>query len=205
VVVQDTTAPNGSITAPEAGICTSSPVTIQHDFGDRCDPSMTTIFTPGPGPTFGAHGDHDVTVRVTDGSGNYAEDSVSFTVDTNPPTVEFAPRPERLLLPLERPFTDFFSANDADGASGGIVREVLYIDDCIVYDGDTYGDGDGLLSDESLTPQAAVLCRAAEVCGQNRWSDPVVTVTASDCGGNVGVATHTIRASLMASPAMCSR
>ena len=41
---------------------------------------------------------------------------------------------------LVPPFSDLFMANDVDGATGDVVAERDYFDDCLVYDGASYGD-----------------------------------------------------------------
>jgi hypothetical protein len=68
----------------------------------------------------------------------------------------------------------------------GVVHEAVSIDGCPIWDGSTFGDHDGLLTDERLTLDNDTLCRAYAACSQRRWSNPVITVTATDCAGNVG-------------------
>jgi len=206
VTIVDTTSPVGAITSPVPATCHGPailPVTIVDSFTDICDADLTRSYEPGPGPAYGGHGDYQVVITARDDSLNEASDAVLFTIDTVPPSVVFAPRPERMLVPATRRFTEVFSAGDADGATGEVLHEVMYFDDCLIYDGATYGNRDGRLIDEQITRQDRPACRASEFCGQRQWTDPVIRITASDCGGNVGVATHTIEGDFSLTEAAC--
>ena len=86
--------------------------------------------------------DYDVTLDVSDPSGNWGiPSSIAFTIDTVAPTVEILVLPEDWVFPKFYPFQDFFSAHDDDGASGQVVHEWILVDDCIVYDGFEFGNG----------------------------------------------------------------
>ena len=67
------------------------------------------------------------------------------------------------VVPDHLPFEIVFQADDADGAMGGVVHEVVKLDGCTIYDGNTYGNGDGLLSDEHLPLSYTELTRARRV------------------------------------------
>jgi len=70
------------------------------------------------------------------------------------------------------------------------VREQVFLDGELLYDGDTYGDGDGLLSDELRDANGDYLLwvefdRLCETPGGLLGAHGL-TVSAEDCGGNVG-------------------
>ena len=73
---------------------------------------------------------------------------------------------------------------------GEVVHEWILVDDCVVYDGLTYGDGDGLLLDESAEIHEDELCRLRRLCDEEVWEDPVIEVWATDCGGNMNSASY---------------
>ena len=189
----DTLPPVGAITAPTAGTCfgpSAVPVVVADSFADRCDEEIVRTYTPAGGPSYSTHGDLVVDVLAADSAGNTAAATRAFTIDLVPPVVNFTSRP-RLPRPLPSsiPFSLVWKATDADGASGGVTNERVFIDDCLLWDGATYGDGDGLLSDETLFLGRDELCRLARTCGQVKLQNPKVRVEASDCGGNSGSAT----------------
>jgi hypothetical protein len=190
VLVEDTLAPAGAITFPLPGTCHGSDVTILDSFSDQCDPDLDRAYTPAPGPTYSEHGDLVVGLEVTDETGLGAGAAVSFTIDRIAPEVELLPAAPGLFavpVPSTVAFSEVFRTDgDADGATGGVVREVLYWDGCAVFDGDAYGDGDGILIDEAVPVHQSTLCRVRHLCGVSEWVDPVLSVEASDCGGNRG-------------------
>lgn len=204
VEVVDETAPRGGIVSPAEGVCTAGPVTIEDDYVDNCDGSLSRAYAPPPGPVYAGHGDHAVTLTVTDDSGNAATDGVSFTIDRVPPSVEIlAPADRAFLVEGVLPLAVLYSANDDDGAAGGIVHERIRFDGCTILDGATYGDGDGLLTDESLALTVANLCAAAERCGFTTLVEPELRVEATDCAGNVGSDAHRFTGSLRLKPGIC--
>ncbi len=212
VTVVDTTPPEGGITFPEAGACFGPdelPVTVTDDFHDTCQDEVERAWTPvdpaAPAPgQYVTHGDWLVTLTATDPAGNSASDRVGFTIDTAPPTVSLLHGPgEQWAFPVTVPFTELFTATDEDGASGDVVHELVEADGCVLYDGNEYGDGDGLLSDEQVTLDTAALCRAAELCHRETWDYPVVTVHAWDCGGNEGTARVQVPVSFTLVPGIC--
>jgi hypothetical protein len=177
VEIIDTTPPLGTITFPAPSACfgpAAIPVTILDELSDSCS-EVTRSYAPAPGPSYNDHGDYEITLTARDASGNQAQSAISFTIDTVPPTVRIAP-------------DGSFETSDDDQARGETVLERMYLDGCLLYDGATYGDGDGLLSDEQIRFDQASLCRAASVCARTQWKDPVLRVEAHDCGGNTGAA-----------------
>jgi hypothetical protein len=204
VTVRDSVSPGGAITAPAGGICTGLPVTVTDDYSDICDPALTRSYDPPPGPTYSAHGDYNVTLTVTDDGGNQAGDSVFFTVDTVLPVVTILEPASRAHIEDDLPLDVVFDAADDDGASGGVVRETIWLDTCLVYDGDTFGDGDGLLQDETVRLSRDELCRIADQCGFTSLEQPVLRVDATDCAGNLGSASVTFSGSVALKPGLCA-
>lgn len=85
---------------------------------------------------------------------------------------------------------------DDDGATGGVVHESMKLSGCTFLDGATYGDGDGLPSDETIELTVGELCRIATLCGFTSLDQPVLSVEATDCGSNVGTGTRTFEGGL---------
>ncbi len=192
VAVVDSVPPSGAITSPVSGACygpSAIPVAVVDSFTDRCGAGMVRTYDPPGGASVSAHGDHLVTLRASDTSGNAGVPaSVAFTIDTMPPSVTIVADPATFQLPQVVPFSSLFTSSDDDGASGGVVHEVVAVDGCVVYDGSTYGDRDGLLSDETVSSRDVTLCDMARACGRRHWTNPVIAVTATDCGGNATTA-----------------
>ncbi|UCF69153.1 MAG: hypothetical protein JSV80_07685, partial [Acidobacteriota bacterium] len=189
ITAEDSAAPFGQITWPsQDGLCFGGPVTVEDDFTDTCEPdALTRTYVPPGGPTYSEHGDYLVTLTVTDPTGNPAMDDVSFTIDLVAPTARMKPRPDEFIIPSTLPFTDLFEASDEDGASGGVVLEQVFLDDCLVFDGATYvEEPNGLLSDDTLEITRELLCEVVARCGLPGMDEPVVRVDAYDCGGNLG-------------------
>ena len=207
VTVRDTIAPAGAITWPPAGACfgpAAVPVTVTDDVADTCDPAPSRAWLPGPGPAYADHGDHDVTLVVTDVAGNEFRDHVPFTIDLVPPVIVVrSPDPGWALGPGSVPASLAFTATDDDGAAGGVVHEWIEIEGCVAWDGDDYGDGDGLLSDEEIPLGPAELCRVVSACGFEELHDPLVTIHAVDCGGNETAASRRIPGSFTPLPGLC--
>ena len=207
VTVRDTIAPAGSITWPPAGACfgpAAVPVTVRDDVVDSCDPGPARTYVPGPGPAYADHGDHDVTLVVTDVAGNEFRAHVPFTIDLVPPViVVHSPDPGWVLGPGSVPASLAFTATDDDGAAGDVVHEWIEIEGCIAWDGNDYGDGDGLLSDEEIPLGPAELCRVVSTCGFGALHDPLVTIHAVDCGGNETAVSRRIPGSFTPLPGLC--
>jgi hypothetical protein len=210
---EDLAPPVGSITYPMNGSCTNSGVTVLDDFADVCDPAIVRSYSPEGGPSYSAHGDYHVVLTAQDHTGNTVSASVDFTIDTLLPVIELLMPPTgTVLAPGAFPFSIVFrSDNDEDGASGGVIHEVIKLQDrpngtyCAVYDGTTYGDGDGLLSDEVIEWTQAEICRLSELCGFVSLWRPEIRVEASDCGGNVGSDALRLSGGLMLFPGLCDR
>ncbi len=207
VSVTDTTAPAGRITSPATNACFGAavlPVRVMDSFSDRCDPGFARSYIPEGGPSYAEHGDHSVTLTATDHSGNSGAASVFFTIDTVPPTVTMLPGPTSLKLPSAIPFAQLFTANDDDGASGAVQHEVASWDGCPIFDGASYGDRDGLLSDEVLTVDLRTFCDAIERCGLTGiGSGTTLRIDAYDCAGNETSATRILPLSPALTPRAC--
>jgi len=207
ITVRDSQGPLGGVTGPSAGVCrgpTELPVLVTDDFDDVCDPSFTRGYDPPPGPSYDTHGDYTVTVSATDGAGNLSTDSVSFTIDTVPPAVTILFPPSGTLdIGADLPIDVIFDATDDDGAAGAVVHETMFLDDCLVYDGFAYGDGDGLLQDETISLSETELCRVLAHCGFSSLVMPVLRVEATDCGGNLASASVEFVGDLAIDPGVC--
>jgi hypothetical protein len=201
--VVDSLAPAGTILAPAEGSCfgpASVPVTVVDDFSDVCDPEITRSYVPEPGPSYQDHGDYHVAVRVADTSGNVGTAAVSFVIDTVPQAVTIFP-----TGPIGSPVPPMiqFDAADDDGASGGVVVETVQLQGCTIYDGRTYGNRDGLLSDETLALTNDELCRIVSTCGFSTLDNPTLRVEAVDCAGNIGAASQSLAGSVSLLPGIC--
>ncbi|HEX5042271.1 MAG TPA: PKD domain-containing protein [Candidatus Polarisedimenticolaceae bacterium] len=187
--VVDTQPPAGGLTFPVDGACygpAQVPVVLDDDAADVCDPAPEKNFTPAM--SFDAHGDHLATLRVQDAAGLLRESSVAFTVDLVPPMAGIA-RSSGRIDPGHLPLLLGVTGSDDDGASGGVLHERLFLDGCLALDGDLEGDGDGLLSDETLSLAIGDLCSLAARCGFAVLAEPELRLEAVDCAGNVGSAT----------------
>ena len=152
ITVADNLPPTGSITFPTPDTCFGPgaiPVTIQDNFTDDCDPKITKSYSPAP--PYKTTKNYVVSVVATDSSNNSTTANATFTIDLEKPTVTPAPYLPDLVLGSAIPFQDFFQTSDEDGARGGVLHEAVYLDNCLVFDGTTYGNHDGLLTDENLT------------------------------------------------------
>jgi uncharacterized repeat protein (TIGR01451 family) len=68
-----------------------------------------------------------------------------------------------------------------------VVDEKVYLDSCLLWDGDVYGDRDGLLSDEyQLRTNKYLLCQAMARCGLTVLYNPRLRVVAEDACGRWG-------------------
>ena len=184
----------GMITAPQAGSCfgpADGPVIIEDDFVGTCG-EIERSYVPGPGPGYSTHGDFAVSLSVADAEGNQATDSVAFTIDLIPPTVDAVTDSHEVALGQilsMGTFGDLFASDDTDGASGDVLAERIYLNGCLVLDGATDGDRDGLLRDDSVPALRATVLANVEACTgtsvvPNRGE---LRIEAEDCGGNLGV------------------
>lgn len=214
VEVVDQTSPRGEITFPPGGSCfgqAASGVTVLDNFTDNCNVTLARTYAPAGGPSYTAHGDYDLQLTVSDSSDNAAVASDLFTIDLIPPTVQIQDPPAgHVIVPSAIPMALLFTTSDEDGAAGGVIHEVVKLQDhpggayCAVYDGWDYGDGDGLLTDESLDLSVGEFCRLAKLCGFTTLSRPEIRVEAEDCGHNWGVATRRLEGALRLWPGLCT-
>ncbi len=187
LTVVDTTPPAGEITFPQEGACLPPAVTVTDSFTDICDDALIRTWEPGPGPVYDRDGLWSVLLTAEDDSGNTASDEVSFVVDGNAPVVTLLDLPAlKQSVPREEPFSKYFATSDEDDAPGGVVHERYYLSGCLVFDGESYGDEDGLLTDETVEVPVGLLCHAYQACGWTELIDPVIRVEAEDCAGNIG-------------------
>ncbi|RMF76687.1 MAG: hypothetical protein D6738_00865, partial [Acidobacteria bacterium] len=188
VTVEDTMPPSGRIVFPRDGDCLNGPVTIRDVFDDVCDDALDRLYEPGPGPTYVDEGLWHVTLTATDDAGLAAVDDVLFVIDDTPPFVEVHAPPLEPpgSPPAQLDLGDWIVSHDEDAAPGRVVRERLYVDDCLVLDGDADGDGDGLLVDESIPVSRPFLCMAARRCQRLEYDHPRIRFVAEDCTGQQG-------------------
>ncbi len=203
VTVRDTRPPVGTIVAPPNGACLRGPVTIADDVHDACDAHLARTYTPAPGPTYVAEGAYSVTLEARDAAGNDVTSAVSFVIDDTAPTVRLLAPDTTQTTPRREPLARSLQTGDADAAPGGVVRERMLLDGCIVLDGLTYGNGDGLLVDESIDLLTPLFCRAYRACGRTDFTDPVLRAEADDCAGNTGSASVTLRGRFHVDASLC--
>ncbi len=185
LTVEDSIPPAGAIEFPANGSCIGHGVDVQDSFADICDSDLTRSYSPGPGATYTQHGDHVVALVVQDDAGNAADDAVEFTIDLIPPelTVEL-PEDGSFVIPRDLPLKLKFSSSDDDEAAGGIRHEQVSLSGCVILDGDSYGDHDGLLSDEKMEFDATEFCGVTEVCGLGTLEHGQLDFVSTDCAGN---------------------
>ena len=196
VVVRDTVPPSGAIAFPEAGSClgpAAVPVLVRGEAADACDPGpLQTRFEPGE--SFSGHGDHEVSLVARDTSGNEASFATRFTIDLVAPVARILdPRPGRFIAPRRLPLAVVLLSSDDDGATGEPVHERLLLDDCPLFDGATYGNADGRLTDEEIELDEALLCGLLAACRRAAVDQPVLRFEVTDCGGNSNVAEVPLR------------
>jgi hypothetical protein len=180
--VVDTVAPIGEIVHPQPSDCFGgdrTPIVPSYRFSDACDQVSTEVVEGSQSER--EHGDHRHTVESRDPSGNSVRRSVTYTIDLRRPTVT-AIKPSRLEPGLL--VGQIFRTRDDDDATGAVVHERIYLDKCLIFDGLTDGDKDGLLTDEMIALDDRFFCRAAALCGRTEWHTPVLAMQAFDCGGN---------------------
>ena len=151
-----------------------------------------------------------VTVSATDASGNTAQATISFSIDRIAPDVSILSPPSTgIVIPDSYPLRLVFTASDDDGAAGDVVLEQILSRDkpdgrsCVAYDGRTYGNGDGRLSDESITIDQSEICRLATKCGFTSLDGAEIRVEAVDCAGNVGFAIRRVPGQETLLPGVC--
>ena len=82
-------------------------------------------------------------------------------------------------------------------------REVVFLDGCRILDGNTFGDEDGLLSDEVIELTSDLICALPRLCGITELHQPVLKVEATDCAGNVGSDLLQFKGSVRLLPGLC--
>jgi hypothetical protein len=208
VEVRDTAPPTGGITFPDSGACfgvDGVPVVVRDSLIDQCDESNIIRAYQPPDGSYVAQGDYVVTLTATDQSGNTSTAQVSFTIDLTAPLVAITETRQFLVPTPSAPMSLVFGAADADGATGGVTWERVLLNGCVLYDGKTYGDGDGLLTDETLMTTVDELCALADRCGFTTLVSPTLVVEAYDCGGARGVDTRTFRGTYRLRPGLCGK
>lgn len=159
------------------------------------DPECPATCTQASGSYFPV-GSTSVTCRSEGGSCSFyvtVNDAQAPTVTITSPPVTTA------FVPSSLPFNVVFT----DGDACGVTHEVLEIQGCLVYDGNTYGDQNGLLSDEAIPITTAELCRIASKCGFTTLSNPEFRVRAFDAAGNSGTDSRTLRGSIQLVGGIC--
>ncbi len=206
VTVQDTAPPQGAIVFPASNQCfgpSQVPVVINDTFEDACTASVTRRYDPPGAPGYSAHGDQVVALTASDSNGNESHTNVPFTIDIVPPIVAIHAPHGGWRAPISIPFQLAFTTSDDDAAAGSTVHEVVLLDGCAIYDGNTFGDRDGVLNDEVVTIDDAAFCRAAALCGTRKWRDAVIAVKATDCGGNETTGTTVLKGAFALPPNGC--
>jgi hypothetical protein len=212
VTVQDTDPPSVTIFRPnEEDFCFDGTVEVEAISADDCDSTLDETYTcadpcpdPTGGPFYDVPGNYDVTLTVTDEAGLSDSAGVSFRIDTTDPIVTISNPPEGVSLEEDLPLSVVFTATDDDDADGSVVHEIIKLKGCVIYDGNEYGDRDGLLSDEEVTLNEDELCRIAEECPFTSLVNPRLTVKAFDCAGNMGSDSRTFTGSLALLPGLCA-
>lgn len=108
-----------------------------------------------------------------------------ITVSAPNPVVEIlAPVSDQLGLPnLNYPVTIVMRST----STSPIARETISLEGCLLWDGATYGDRDGLLTDEyMLQTNKYMLCQAMARCGYQVLYYPKIRVTGADNCGRTG-------------------
>jgi len=115
---------------------------------------------------------------------------VAPTVTITQPTADQTGSPP-VTLPITIRFT-------SQAGTSPIVRETVGLESCVIWDGLTYGDRDGLLSDEqTLQTNKYILCQAMARCGFTILSYPRIRVTSTNACGGVGTDDVIIRKRLL--------
>jgi hypothetical protein len=204
VQVVDTVAPQGQITSPVMGACASGAVTVEDSYVDQCGLDVIRRYEPDNGPTYQGEGLHVVTLFAEDEAGNVSEGRVRFVIDNTAPRVSALTTPGMdQSVPRQEALSEYFSTSDDDGAPGDVVLERVLIDGCLVYDGRTYGDGDGLLTDEFVGVAQPMICDVYEACGMTEFDDAIIRVEAEDCAGNIGILEQTVPGHYSVDPGGC--
>ncbi len=144
-----------------------------------------------------------VAMRTIDGDAIESADCLGLGAcssdDNVAPSVSLAEplRFEQLPLHVE------FSADDDDGFAGTIVAERVFLDDCLILDGEQTGNRDGVLTDDEVSIEPAMLCEAAAACGVKFFRQPVLTVEAEDCVGNTGSAQLQLHSTFFVNEKFC--
>jgi hypothetical protein len=124
--------------------------------------------------------------------------------DDVPPSVTIFEWGGGITMPMSSIMASvLFDSHDDDGFEGDVVHERMLLDDCVILDGSTFGDEDGLLMDEELRLDSTTLCELAERCGFDALVEPTLAIEATDCAGNVGSGATRLTVSLALRPGVC--
>ncbi len=137
-------------------------------------------------------------------------DAYTVTIDDPPAVRIIQPLYDQPgLPPVNIPINVFLNSWDLNG----VVHETVSLrgkgtGTCLLWDGYSYGDRDGLLSDDlssamGLQINKSLLCQAMARCGMHTLFSPEVVAEAWDCAGNHGSAGRVIRGRLSKSE-VCS-
>jgi len=197
VTVIDETPPSGGIIIPELFACIGPgeiPVNVADNFADNCDSSLNRFYYPGSGP-FTAEGDYAIGALVWDDAFNFWGGFTAFSIDLTPPTVAItSPATDQTgSWPLTNTTTIALDTADNDAAFGGPIYETIELNGCLIYDGGTEGDGDGLLSDELIQLKKPNLCQLMSRCHFFTLEYPTITVRSYDRCGNASEASRILR------------
>jgi hypothetical protein len=95
--------------------------------------------------------------------------------------------------PLTNTTTIQIVSSDDDAAFGGPIYETIELNGCLIFDGATEGDHDGLLSDELIQLKKPNLCQIMNRCAFFTIQYPTIVVKSYDRCGNVSEASRILR------------
>jgi hypothetical protein len=177
----DTTPPTVSITAPaEDALLNVASVVVSWTASDAettersIDGGVSWVVVTGTSETISslADGEYTVSIRVTDLAGNDATDSVAFTVDTTPPSVEISAPEDDATVAAD--VTVEWSADDGSGS--GVETVEVRIDEgtWVEVDGSSYEFTDLTVGEH------VVDVRATDVAGNEGDPDSVTFTVAAE-------------------------
>ena len=211
ISVQDTTKPDIGGVPPNTIVeCNAVPPVPIVTVTDNCDPNPTLVFGEVSTQTHnGTCSDQNYTITrtwtATDAALNQRVAVQVVTVkDTTPPTVVMTqPNHDTLGLPsVNIPINVSFTSHDNCAAKSRDFVKLSSRDaapgtGCVLFDGNTWGDRDGMLSDESMQVNKYQLCQAMARCGMLVLYYPTLVAESTDPCGNTGSDRHIIRLRLL--------